>query len=208
MKRPRHILLNAATVLSILLCAAIIVLWVLSRAVAFDVIYGNQWAETPTYRMWMGEICHGTLSLKYTKIDIEPVEGWREAAVAWGTGIINKPGWTMRTVAVWPASKAEMLLGQFGASADQPWNLSLERKVVFVNSGFGASVPCWTVLLASLTLPMIRLRKAVRSHRRARNNHCPKCGYDLRATPDRCPECGTINSSPGTSRAPATTLRP
>ena len=54
-------------------------------------------------------------------------------------------------------------------------------------------VPYWALTLA-LALILAATLQGLRRRRRAdrlKQNLCVQCGYDLRATPDRCPECGT-----------------
>lgn len=52
-------------------------------------------------------------------------------------------------------------------------------------------LPVWPVALVLLTPSIGWAALALRQRRRRMRNQCPACGYDLRATPDRCPECGT-----------------
>jgi hypothetical protein len=61
-------------------------------------------------------------------------------------------------------------------------------------------VPYWMLLAPALVFPLIASARALRRRWRARQwrmaGHCPVCGYDLRATPDRCPECGAAPQPP------------
>jgi hypothetical protein len=50
-----------------------------------------------------------------------------------------------------------------------------------------------TVLLCAV-IGRILIAKAKRRKFRLKHNLCAACGYDLRATPDTCPECGAKNS--------------
>ncbi|HEX4796423.1 MAG TPA: hypothetical protein VH370_21720 [Humisphaera sp.] len=53
-------------------------------------------------------------------------------------------------------------------------------------------IPYWVVAILFGLLPFTYTAQAARRRRTSNANRCGKCGYDLRATPLRCPECGTI----------------
>jgi hypothetical protein len=65
----------------------------------------------------------------------------------------------------------------------------------------------WLIVLCLSLLPALWLYGTLRYRSRIMQGACPRCGYDLRATPDRCPECGTPTVRESVDASPAQSVR-
>lgn len=91
-----------------------------------------------------------------------------------------------------------------------PGGLYADRKAGIERQYFGTA--CWQIVLLTLVLPLWPLvrscarwetqrKEILRRRLAARTGYpdgcCRSCGYDLRASKDRCPECGIAPSKLG-----------
>jgi hypothetical protein len=63
--------------------------------------------------------------------------------------------------------------------------------------------PAWALVAVTGSWPTIALIFRVRRRRRLKLGLCLRCGYDLRASGDLCPECGEPRHTPSANLSPA-----
>jgi len=81
--------------------------------------------------------------------------------------------------------------------------ISLSKDAILVDRGFehfeytpgDMTIHWWLLALVFALLPAGRTLRYWERVTARKVGHCAVCGYGLRATPERCPECGTVVSN-------------
>lgn len=205
MKRLRRWGANGLIALLLLLCAAT----VLARSRSFDKLEQIKWqtrGASHALISYRGRVCYWRCDdatakrsgLEYSwhphgrviARDI-PAEDWFWQQPTWDR--LNSFGVGMRnavTIHEWHGFSLVRNLDWvfFNSSESSPPATSI---AVYAPHAVMAS------LLAALPAAVLMRAMALAAKRRSRRRRglCESCGYDLRATPERCPECGTRPSS-------------
>ena len=173
--RAAHVkrrLVNLLSLLSLLLCLAVVALWVRS--------YGgtDRLERYERTSGWGYYLCRGYFTATWYFTDGR-------------SGMVPMPLKYERVTANLEPHRVSL------PSARYDWTVAGFRSVRRDTSDGWTDralvIPLWFLCLLLAAMPIGRAVgwwRDRRTSRRARVGLCPACGYDLRATPGQCPECG------------------
>jgi len=184
MKRLRRIIFNALTALSLLLCMVTAGLW--ARSMSTGDRFG--WTKVSGDAGRRSEVLSALGWLQFsqdTAADPFISAGYPDSLGAgWEHG---DPVWITHAMDAYAGGISSPLREwDYGAVQIEAWN----------NGCLRVRVRDWLLVLVTPLLPIARIFPRIRLLRRRRFGLCPTCNYDLRATPDRCPECGHLAPIP------------
>jgi len=182
----RKRLRNFLTLLSLLLCAAAVALWIRGYR-RMDIVHLRTDARWYYVESLQGSLAVGT---------------WRTANHDPRTFLLARPV-SYESV---PRETSAWLLPNYEKTAVTRLHALGFQYMLATDVGphHMVVVPAWSVALLAAGLPAAAALRRRRNRRRARAGCCARCGYDLRATPERCPECGweAVPVKPGAPSGP------
>ena len=123
-------------------------------------------------------LSNNVLSVGYQRLPLRPLSGDAERKFREGVNP-GFSGWVEDQVA---------MIGWYGTFPER-WRPFIQT--YGPGGGHAVSIPLWFATLAFAAYPALALiRGPFRRYRRRKRGLCATCGYDLRGSPERCPECG------------------
>jgi hypothetical protein len=209
--KRRHRLLRAAAAVSSVLFVVVGILWVRGRFIEDRLVYNTRSAATLTTRsdsIWSvaGDIYLVRSEHLYTRqLDFDYEDPANTAnGLAKNSWVPTAPGFGYGKIEVGHISHSLSGLFRFRFMANASSTSVVtplfvyDRMTIIAPGGRSTAnlrftrlfVSNWLLMMLLSIAPLLWARRRHWTMKTSAFNLCPACGYDLRASADRCPECG------------------
>ena len=196
MGRLGHRMLEAVVVALIVMCVATAAVWAWSWFRVDTLMYHSHRSGPD---QWVGWTATVTTGGGRVMLDVQVFRIDASHAASIKAEIASRYAWRPRGVTTYSNPVDERI--PYWIESPSPWNrlgfewfddhgrtLGKLRDIHY--RGISVMFPHWSAIGVLGTMVGLWIVSRWRWSRRAKKGHCVACGYDLRATPGRCPECG------------------
>jgi hypothetical protein len=184
--------INTVAALSLVLCLATLALRVRSCRSVDNIEWtrvdplAREWSRQGL-ESWNGNIlldCRRTFFDKNG--DVEKISAYEDFMPGWRFWSTSTSGFSL------PDNPGQHIWNRLGFYSETRNSRDVNTKFSDTSSFRSLLFPSWFIILVTAPLPLLVCRRYVRQRTRHIQGRCLGCGYDLRATPERCPECGIV----------------